>query len=124
MAQALKQKRKQAARAASTPAAQKERDELELLMLDPAQRNGGGADDGFSLKQLVRANDDGRAAKRRKRGGDAPADDFELDTRDTRFAALLESPAFAIDPTAPQFHVRAQQRAATRALTLHRPPKR
>eukprot|EP00741_Cyanophora_paradoxa_P009007 tig00001428_g8720.t1 len=87
---------------------EKRRAELELLMMDeslPAE--GAERKRGFNTKEDKKKKKD-KAKKKGGRGaeeaaGEEEAAGFKIDTADPRFAALFSSPAFAIDPTHPQF---------------------
>lgn len=80
--------------------------ELGLLMMDDEDADGR---DHFNMKNILRTEK--QAGKKRhkhaKKEGkqDGLQDDFELDTKDPRFAAVFdnENHHFAIDPTNPQF---------------------
>ena len=76
----------------------------------------------YSVKALVRAEKDMSRAHARGATITAAAktaDDFALDTRDPRFAALLSKPEFAIDPTAPQYRATAGSKALISERVIH-----
>jgi len=86
--------------------------ELELLLAD--ETLGRSASKGFKLKKAPKGK------KRRVEDEEQPIDDsFELNTSDSRFAALFESPEYALDPTHPQF-----QRTGTSKRILEERQKR
>lgn len=84
----------------------REKAELDLLMMDDKDADGGAH---FDIKNIIRAEKQSgkkrhkHAKKEEKRDG--LQDDFELDTKDPRFAAAYdnENHHFALDPTNPQF---------------------
>jgi len=77
--------------------ADKQRAELELLMDDSADGN-----KHFDLKEIIKAEKKKRKRKKRNNEKEVDEDNFEINASDPRFAALLESHHFAIDPTNPQ----------------------
>jgi hypothetical protein len=88
------------------PEVQRKRAELELIMMPsggddqaPAE-----AEEGFSMRGLLAANNKKtKAGKKAVDTDHGPVSKFEFDTADPRFAAVLEKPAFAIDPHDPHF---------------------
>lgn len=70
--------------------------ELELLMLE--DRPDALAGRHFDMQEIVRAQ-----SKRPKKGTAKAADAFQLDVQDTRFQAVFDQPAYAIDPTHPAY---------------------
>ncbi|KAG0257236.1 pre-rRNA-processing protein esf1 [Actinomortierella ambigua] len=80
---------------------QRRKAELELLMEDNRESN-----QHFNMKEIMKAekkkNRKNKGGKHGKEGEDLQ-DDFKIDTKDPRFAALHESHEFALDPTNPQF---------------------
>jgi hypothetical protein len=88
--------------AAEVEERQRARDELALVMMP----NGDGereANEGFSVKGLLQAENKKRHGKKARDTDHGPVSNFEFDVADTRFAAVLENPAFAIDPNEPAF---------------------
>lgn len=79
----------------------RQRAELELLMADGT---GAPRGDGFDMREVLR-REKARGKKKGKKGSKSAEDedDFEIDVADPRFAAVLESHHFAIDPTNPQY---------------------
>lgn len=89
-------------------AQQRARDELALVMMpsEAEERGGGGsgADEGFSVAGLLAADNKKLKTGRKARDTDhGPVSKYEFDVADKRFAAVLENPAFAIDPNASEF---------------------
>jgi hypothetical protein len=93
--------------AADDEAQQRARDELALVMMpsEAEERGGGGGgDEGFSVAGLLAADNKKLKTGRKARDTDhGPVSKYEFDVADKRFAAVLENPAFAIDPNASQF---------------------
>ncbi|TPX62434.1 hypothetical protein SpCBS45565_g07043 [Spizellomyces sp. 'palustris'] len=82
----------------------KSKAELELLML---QDEGGPNSRHFDMKEVIKEEKGqrkkkGRKPKKERREGGVQ-DGFEIDIKDPRFASVLESHHFAIDPNNPQF---------------------
>ncbi|KAF7723565.1 pre-rRNA-processing protein esf1 [Apophysomyces ossiformis] len=77
----------------------RQRAELELLVDDD------GKGEGFNMKEVLKREKMEKKGKKGKKGKkmDLAEDDFEIDVKDPRFAAVTESHHFAIDPTNPQF---------------------
>jgi hypothetical protein len=89
--------------AAENEAQQRARDELALVMM-PSEQDEREADEGFSVAGLLQAENKKRKNGRKARDTDhGPVSNFEFDVADTRFSAVLENPAFAIDPNEPAF---------------------
>lgn len=99
-------RKKREERAAEEAASAAQRAELELLMTDekkPDMKH-------FDMNEIEKAE---KQARKKKKGSKAarsksdektePADDFQMDVGDPRFARLFESHEFAIDPTNPRF---------------------
>lgn len=84
----------------------REKAELDLLMMDDKDTDGR---DHFDMKNILRSEKQAGKKKHRHAKKEAPReglqDDFELDTKDPRFAAAFdnENHHFALDPTNPQF---------------------
>ncbi|CAI6342119.1 unnamed protein product [Periconia digitata] len=104
--------------AAEKERADKERANLELLMLDDDDTNAHGPSSfnapkmqHFDMNEIVKAEKNSSKKKRNKfaakKAEKAAAtqvqDSFEMNTQDPRFAKLFESHEFAIDPTNPRF---------------------
>lgn len=78
--------------------------ELELLFMDEnatSERH-------FNMKSVIQAEKESKRKRNRKKKTKGPElgdtqDDFQLDVQDSRFADIIDSHHFAIDPTNPQF---------------------
>ncbi|KAI6656486.1 ESF1-like [Oopsacas minuta] len=88
-----------------TESGQKERGELELLMVSDSEGEGNDKKH-FNMKEIWKNNTLSQRKKRKlaKKGKEKQQDDFKIDLNDTRFERLLESPMYAPDPSDPQFH--------------------
>ena len=79
----------------------KSRAELELLLMDDQESQSRH----FDVKSVLKSEKQLKQKKKKKAPkitGDTQ-DDFQMDTQDPRFADILASHHFAIDPTNPQF---------------------
>ncbi|OCT45292.1 Pre-rRNA-processing protein esf1 [Cladophialophora carrionii] len=114
----LKKKRQ---REAEEERDRQQRAELELLMADDDVEDNGGVPgkskiQHFDMREIERAEKQARKKGKKNKlkrktksdaahdgSGDMPADDFQVDTSDPRFARLFSSHEYAIDPTNPRF---------------------
>ncbi|KAL5421906.1 hypothetical protein PMIN04_005149 [Paraphaeosphaeria minitans] len=77
-----------------------ERANLELLMIDEKDSKV----QHFDMNDVLKAEKAKKKGKKNKKAAkEVPADNFEINTNDPRFAKLFESHDFAIDPTNPRF---------------------
>ncbi|KAK7187655.1 hypothetical protein DPSP01_004492 [Paraphaeosphaeria sporulosa] len=77
-----------------------ERANLELLMIDEKDSKV----QHFDMNEVMKAEKAKKKGKKNKKAAkEVPADNFEMNTDDPRFAKLFESHDFAIDPTNPRF---------------------
>jgi hypothetical protein len=87
--------------------AQKSKDELELLMFDPSTSSTATTRH-FEMKDVIKAEklkgkkNLKKKGKKTLEGLEAPQPDFELNVSDPRFAQVLTSHQYAIDPTNPK----------------------
>jgi hypothetical protein len=82
------------------PEKEKEKAELELLLADETGQHS----KHFEMKEVIKNEKKARRrGKKNKKGEEPPADTFEIDVADSRFAPMLSSNAFAIDTTSAQF---------------------
>ncbi|KAF9739352.1 hypothetical protein PMIN06_000952 [Paraphaeosphaeria minitans] len=77
-----------------------ERANLELLMIDEKDSKV----QHFDMNDVLKAEKAKKKGKKNKKAAkEVPADNFDINTNDPRFAKLFESHDFAIDPTNPRF---------------------
>lgn len=90
-------------------AIKKQRDDLELLIMDDSNLAGSGGCEHFSAKQIIKHEKmlaaRGKVKNKRKKNIDTSKiqPSFRLDAQDERFANFYKDQDFAIDPTCPQY---------------------
>ncbi|KAJ4351575.1 pre-rRNA-processing protein esf1 [Didymosphaeria variabile] len=96
-----KRAKKREEREKQEKASAEERANLELLMVDEKDSKM----QHFDMNEIIKAEKvkKSKGKKNKKAAKEVPADNFELNTNDPRFAKLFESHDFAIDPTNPRF---------------------
>lgn len=96
-----KRAKKREEREKQEKASAEERANLELLMVDEKDSKM----QHFDMNDIMKAEKakKQKGKKNKKAAKEAPADNFEMNTNDPRFAKLFESHDFAIDPTNPRF---------------------
>ncbi|KAJ5653661.1 hypothetical protein N7490_000664 [Penicillium lividum] len=104
-------RKKREERAAEEAASAAQRAELELLMVDDKKAT----INHFDMTEIEKAEKQARKkgkAKGKGKGKQAVVEDnFNVDTKDPRFARLFESHEFAIDPTNPRFKATSGMKA-------------
>lgn len=99
-------RKKREERAAKEAAAEAQRAELELLMMDDKDTETKHFDMNEiekAEKQARRKKGKGKAKAKNDQNAAVSADDFRMNVDDPRFSRLFESHEFAIDPTNPKF---------------------
>jgi hypothetical protein len=107
----LARETRQKQEAASAAAAATQRAELELLMAGDGNEEDGGRMRHFDMREIRKAEKEKASSKhnkhkkknKNKKDVQVQEDNFELNTRDPRFARMFENHEFAIDPTNPRF---------------------
>eukprot|EP00298_Acanthocystis_sp_HF-20_P004055 c14399_g1_i1.p1 GENE.c14399_g1_i1~~c14399_g1_i1.p1 ORF type:complete len:193 (-),score=91.16 c14399_g1_i1:6-512(-) len=79
--------------------------------------------EGFDIKEILEAEAEQQKKKKRRKGKDlvsAVQDNFEIDVKDERFAALYDNNRFAIDKTDPKFkHTKNMQKLLDSVHSSH-----
>lgn len=96
---AKEQRKKQKGKPEADPEQEKAKAELELLLADET----GQQSRHFDMKEVMKAEKKNKKKKNKNKGQAATQDDFEVDVADPRFAAMLNSSAFAVDTTSSNF---------------------